>query len=149
MRDPERDFIKKGVFIMAEKKGLVAEFKEFMMRGNVMDMAVGVIIGGAFGAIISSLVADVITPIIGLIFGQPDFSAITIGGSEGGIMIGNFINAVINFLIVKAFNKAKSLKKEEPKEEAAPTTKECPFCKSQIPIGATRCPNCTSELPEE
>ena len=82
MRDPERDFIKKGVFIMAEKKGLVAEFKEFMMRGNVMDMAVGVIIGGAFGAIISSLVADVITPIIGLIFGQPDFSAITIGGSR-------------------------------------------------------------------
>ena len=123
MRDPERDFIKKGVFIMAEKKGLVAEFKEFMMRGNVMDMAVGVIIGGAFGAIISSLVADVITPIIGLIFGQPDFSAITIGGSEGGIMIGNFINAVINFLIVgfclflivKAFNKAKSLKKSNRK----------------------------------
>ncbi len=139
---------------MADKKGLVGEFKEFIMRGNVMDMAVGVIIGGAFGAIISSLVEDVLTPIIGMVFGAPDFSKIAIGS----VMIGNFINAVINFLliglclflVVKAFNKAKSItEKPKEEEEAAPTTKTCPFCKTEISIEATRCPNCTSQLPEE
>ena len=138
---------------MADKKGLIGEFKEFIMRGNVMDMAVGVIIGGAFGTIITSLVEDILTPIIGMIGGNPDFSSITIGG---GIMIGKFINAVLNFLIiglcmflvVKAFNAANS-KMEKPKEEEAPTTKTCPFCKTEISIEATRCPNCTSELPEE
>ncbi len=138
---------------MADKKGLIGEFKEFIMRGNVMDMAVGVIIGGAFGGIITSLVEDVLTPIIGMIGGNPDFSSITIGG---GIMIGNFINAVLNFLIiglcmflvVKAFNKANE-KLKKPEEEAAPTTKTCPFCKTEISIEATRCPNCTSELPAE
>ncbi len=140
---------------MAEKKGLVGEFKEFIMRGNVMDMAVGVIIGGAFGTIISSLVEDIITPIIGMVGGNPDFSSITIGGS---IMIGNFINAVLNFLIigfclfliVKAFNKANAaVKKPEEEKEEAPTTKKCPFCKTEIDIEATRCPHCTSEIPAE
>ncbi len=138
---------------MADKKGLIGEFKEFIMRGNVMDMAVGVIIGGAFGGIISSLVEDILTPIIGMLGGNPDFSSIKIGG---GIMIGNFINAVLNFvliglcmfLVVKAFNKAKSIT-EKPAEEEAPTTKTCPFCKSEIPIEATRCAHCTSELPAE
>ena len=138
---------------MADKKGLVGEFKEFIMRGNVMDMAVGVIIGGAFGTIITSLVEDILTPIIGLIGGNPDFSGIKIAG---GIMIGNFINAILNFLIigfclflvVKAFNAANA-KVKEPEEEAAPTTKTCPFCKTEISIEATRCPNCTSELPAE
>ena len=137
---------------MADSKGLIGEFKEFIMRGNVMDMAVGVIIGGAFGTIITSLVEDVLTPLIGMLGGNPDFSSIAIGG----VMIGKFINAVINFLIiglcmflvVKAFNKASSIGKKEEEEEA-PTTKECPFCKSEINIEATRCPNCTSELPEE
>lgn len=130
-------------------KGLVGEFKEFISRGNVLDMAVGVIIGGAFGSIVSSLVEDVITPIIGLIGGSQDFSSLKIGP----VMIGSFINAVIDFLIIalvlfaviKAFNKAKDLT-SKPKEEAAPTTKICPFCKSEISIEATRCPHCTSEL---
>ena len=123
---------------------LVKEFKEFAMKGNVVDMAIGVIIGGAFGAIVSSVVEDLITPIIGAIFGQPDFSAI----KPGGIPVGNFINAVVNFLIialclfavVKAVNK---MKKPAPAPKAART---CPFCKSEIADDATRCPHCTSEL---
>ena len=114
-----------------------------------MDMAVGVIIGGAFGAIVTSLVEDVITPIIGMIGGSQDFSSLKIGP----IMIGNFINAILNFLIIalvifmviKAFNKMKDAV-SKPQEEAAPTTKICPFCKSEISIEATRCPHCTSEL---
>ena len=133
--------------------GFVKEFKEFIMRGNVMDLAVGVIIGGAFSAIVTSLVDDVIGPIIGMICGGIDFShlAITVGSAQ--LMIGNFIQAIINFLIValvifsivKAFNKANSRVKK-PEEEAAPTTKICPFCKTEIALDATRCPNCTSEL---
>ncbi len=131
------------------------EFKAFISKGNVMDMAVGIIIGGAFTAIVTSLVEDVISPILG-IFGGMDFSdiAFTINGSPIGI--GKFITAVINFLliafvlfnIIKAINKMQSaVKPKEP--EAAPTTKICPFCKSEIAIDATRCPHCTSELPKE
>ena len=120
-----------------EKKSLMQEFKEFIMKGNVMDLAVGVIIGGAFGAIVSSLVDDVIGPIIGMICGGIDFSglAITVGSAQ--LMIGNFIQAIINFLcvslviffMVKAVNKARDLaakKEEETKEEApaGPTTEE-------------------------
>ena len=120
-----------------EKKSLMQEFKEFIMKGNVMDLAIGVIIGGAFGAIVNSLVADVIGPIIGLIVGGIDFTALSFGLGDAQIMIGNFIQAVINFLIVslvifavvKAFNKARELaakKEEEAKEEepAGPTTEE-------------------------
>ena len=114
------------------------------MKGNVVDMAIGVIIGGAFGSIVTSVVEDIITPLIGMIGGQPDFSGIKVGS----IMIGNFINAVINFLIialclfaiVKAMNK---LKKPAPVAEAP---RLCPFCKSEIAKDATRCPHCTSEL---
>lgn len=152
---------------MSDKKGLIGEFKEFIMRGNVMDMAVGVIIGGAFGSIISSLVDDILMPVISLATGGLDFSNwfISLDGSkyatlaaaqEAGaatLNFGNFISIVINFLIValciftvvKAFNKASELAKK-PEKEAAPTTKECPFCKSEINIEATRCPNCTSKL---
>ncbi len=134
---------------MADAKGFIGEFKEFIARGNVMDMAVGVIIGGAFGTIVSSLVEDVITPLIGLIGGNQDFSGI----KAGPVMIGNFINAVVNFLIValvlfcviKAFNKAKELK-DGPAVEEAPATKICPYCKSEIAIDATKCPHCTSEV---
>ncbi len=125
---------------------MLDEFKEFAIKGNVVDMAVGVVIGGAFGAIVSSVVEDLITPIIGAIFGQPDFSAIKLGP----IALGNFINAVVNFLIiaiclfavVKAINK---LKKPAP-EAPAPKPRLCPFCKSEIADDATRCPHCTSEL---
>ncbi len=125
---------------------MIQEFKEFALKGNVVDMAVGVIIGGAFGSIVSSVVEDILTPIIGAIFGQPDFSGITLGP----VNIGNFINAVINFLIialclfavVKAMNKMKKPAPEAPKEEP----RLCPFCKSEIDKEATRCPHCTSQL---
>ena len=137
--------------------GFMKEFKEFISRGNVMDMAVGVIIGGAFSAIVGSLVDDVINPILGM-FGGADFSNIVIPlAGDASIHIGSFINAIINFLImafilfsiIKAMNKMqKMVKKEEPAEEA-PTTKMCPYCKSEINIEATKCPCCTSDLPAE
>lgn len=136
--------------------GFVKEFKEFIMRGNVMDLAVGVIIGGAFTAIVTSLNEDIITPILG-IFGGVDFSALSVklGSGENAPVLGygNFITAVINFLItalvifliVKALNTMSEKMKKQ--EEAAPaTTKTCPYCQSEIPIKATRCPQCTSEL---
>lgn len=132
-------------------KGFMKEFKEFINQGNVMDMAVGIIIGGAFTAIVTSLVNDVIMPLISGIFGGMAFAdwAIKIGDSKIGI--GAFVAAIINFLlialvlfsIIKAINK---MKKEEPAAEEEPTTKECPYCKSEIPVEATRCPHCTSEL---
>ena len=128
------------------------EFKEFAMRGNIMDMAVGIIIGAAFTAIVTSLVNDIISPIIG-IFATEDFSDLVWTVAAVDIKYGAFIMAIINFLLVafalflviKAMNKAASLTKE-PEEEAAPTTKECPFCKTEIHIEATRCPHCTSQL---
>ena len=133
-------------------KAFMKEFKEFISRGNVMDMAVGIIIGGAFTAIVTSLVEDIITPIIGMIGGF-DFSGLIITVNNSPIAVGKFINAIINFLliaivlfsIIKAVNKAASIAKK-PEEEAAPTTKVCPYCKSEIPIEATRCPHCTSQL---
>ena len=123
------------------------------MRGNVMDMAVGVIIGGAFGAIVTSLVDDVIGPVIGMLCGGIDFSGLSITVGSANLMIGNFIQAVVNFLIVaaclfaviKAFNKAAS-KLKKPEAPAAPTTKVCPFCKSEINIEATKCAFCGSEV---
>lgn len=143
---------------MSKKKGFISEFKEFIMRGNVLDMAVGVIIGGAFTAIVTSLNQDILTPLIGLI-GGTDFSylTVTLGSGESAPVLayGNFITALINFLItalvifviIKTINSlTNKFKKKEEEKPAAPTTKECPFCKSQIAIGATRCPHCTSEL---
>lgn len=143
---------------MSKGKGFIGEFKEFIMRGNVMDMAVGVIVGGAFTAIVTSLNQDILTPILG-IFGGTDFSElkVALGSGENApvLMYGNFITAVINFLItalvifciIKSINSVanKIKKKEEPKIEA-PTTKKCPFCMSEIDIKATRCPHCTSEI---
>lgn len=135
-------------------KAFIKEFKEFAMRGNVMDMAVGVVIGGAFGAIITALVDNIITPIIGSVMGGVNFSKLAIKFGEASIGYGAFIQAVIDFLIVafcifcmlKALNKAASLTKKEEEAPEEPTTKECPFCKTEIAIGATRCPNCTSVL---
>ena len=135
-------------------KAFMKEFKEFISRGNVMDMAVGIIIGGAFTAIVNSLVEDIINPLLGC-FVSMDFSAWTIPlVGEAALGIGNFINAVISFLImafilfsiIKAMNKAASLGKKPEEEPAAPTTKICPYCKSEISIEATRCPHCTSQL---
>nr|WP_307989193.1 large conductance mechanosensitive channel protein MscL [uncultured Niameybacter sp.] len=138
-------------------KKFLNEFKAFALRGNVLDLAVGVIIGGAFQGIVKSLVDDVISPVIGL-FAQEDFSALVITIGDVNVRYGAFITAVINFLImaflifllVKGMNKLSNLgtkKAEETTKE--PTTKECPFCYTQISIKATRCPNCTSVLEEE
>ncbi len=142
---------------MSKGKGLIAEFKKFIMRGNVMDMAVGVIVGGAFTSIVTSLNQDILTPLLG-IFGGTDFSNlyVTLGSGENAPVLnyGNFITAVINFLItalvifllvkgINAIGDKLSHKKEAP---AAPTTKKCPFCKSEIAIDAIRCPHCTSQL---
>ncbi|MBR4760706.1 MAG: large conductance mechanosensitive channel protein MscL [Lachnospiraceae bacterium] len=137
-------------------KKFLEEFKAFALKGNVMDMAIGVIIGGAFTAIVTAFTDDFITPIIS-IFGGTEFGGkIPLPGPEGNaILWGDFISAVVNFLIValilfsmlKAINKLMNLRKKE-EEEAAPTTKVCPFCKSEINKDATRCPHCTSELSE-
>lgn len=128
---------------------MLQEFRTFVMRGNVLDLAVGVIIGGAFGKIVSSLVTDILTPIIGLVLGGIDFNALQIPVGEGFITYGVFINNIIDFLviafviflIVKAANSAK-----KPEPAAEPVNKECPHCFSTISIKATRCPNCTSEI---
>jgi large conductance mechanosensitive channel len=145
------------------------EFKKFAMRGNVVDMAVGIIIGGAFGTIVKSLVDDVLMPPIGLLLGGVDFSNFYLvlkGGATAGpyasladakgagavtVNYGLFLNAVISFLIVAfaVFLLVRSINAMQQKEEAAPaapTTKDCQYCKTSIPIGATRCPHCTSEL---
>ena len=138
-------------------KKFIEEFKAFISRGNVMDMAVGVIIGASFKAIVDSLVADIINPLLGL-FGGMNFSEYKIQlAGDATLNYGNFITSIINFLImafvifciVKFMNgvSAKFAKKEE-EVVAEPTTKACPFCKSEISIEATRCPHCTSELSE-
>ncbi|MBP1763568.1 MAG: mechanosensitive ion channel protein MscL [Firmicutes bacterium] len=142
---------------------MLKEFKEFIMRGNVVDLAVGIIIGGAFGKIITSFVNDVLMPPIGLLLGKVDFSNLFINLSSGSyptlkaakdagavtLNYGVFLNTVIDFLIV-AFAiyllivQINRLKREP--EKLPPTTKECPFCFSAIPLKASRCPNCTSTL---
>lgn len=135
-------------------KKFLAEFKAFALRGNVMDLAVGVIIGAAFQAIINSLVNDVISPLIGL-FANTDLSYLSVTVRDVEIRYGAFLTAVINFLImaviifflVKGMNALANLgKKKEEAAPAAPATKKCPYCKSEIAIDATRCPHCTSEL---
>ena len=148
---------------------MLKEFKEFAMRGNVLDMAVGIIIGAAFGTIVKSLVNDVIMPPIGLLFGNVDFSNLFLVLKQGTapgpyptladaqavsavtLNYGVFINTVVSFLIVafSVFLLIRSVNRLKRKEEApppAPTTKECPFCFSTIAIKATRCPNCTSQV---
>lgn len=146
-------------------KKFAKEFKEFIARGNVLDLAIGVIIGGAFGKIVSSLVDDIIMPLIGLATGGVDFTQkyIALDGntyeslakakeSTAVFAYGNFIQNIVDFLIIalvifiviKNVNKVQRLGKKE--EEVAPTTKVCPFCKSEVAIDATRCPHCTSEL---
>ncbi len=151
-------------------KNIANEFKQFIMRGNVIDMAVGIIIGGAFTKIVNSMVADVIMPPLGLLLGKVDFSnwfVVIHKGPDGvshfatmaeaqaagatTLNLGLFLNAVISFLIVafcifmliKAINQ---LNKPAPAPAAAPTTKKCPFCCSEIAIEATKCPHCTSDL---
>lgn len=141
-------------------KGFIGEFKEFVMRGNVMDMAVGVIIGGAFSSIVTALTDSFINPLIAVCTGGTGEDGVQIGGQfvVNGVAFnyGSFLSAVINFLIIafilfcmmKAVNKAMSIGKK-PEPIAAPTTKKCPFCKSEIAIEATRCPHCTSQIEEK
>ncbi len=146
---------------MAKENSFLSEFKKFVLRGNVMDMAVGVIIGGAFQSIVTALTGDFITPLIAAITGKTgEDGGIVVGGSftvNGAVFnYGDFISAVLNFLImafilfclIKAVNKIMSIGKK-PAPVAAPTTKKCPFCKSEIAIDATRCPHCTSQLEEK
>lgn len=146
---------------------MLKEFKEFAMKGNVIDMAVGIIIGAAFGTIIKSLVDDILMPPIGLLLGNVDFSNLFLIIKEGkvagpysslaaakasgaiSVNIGIFINTIISFLIVAfsvflVIKNVNRMKKEPPPPD--PATKDCPFCYSAIPVKATRCPNCTSEL---
>jgi large conductance mechanosensitive channel len=131
---------------------MLKEFKAFIMRGNVMDLAVGVIIGGAFGKIVSSLVTDILMPLIGLLIGGIDFNNLAFSLGSATVTYGVFINSVIDFLIialvifllVKGLNSLQ--KKPAPAADAEPTTKECPYCLSVILVKATRCPHCTSEL---
>lgn len=148
---------------------MLKEFKEFAMRGNVVDMAVGIIIGAAFGTIVNSLVSDIIMPPIGLLLGRVDFanlflvlrqgavagpySSLSQARAAGAVTInyGLFINAITSFIIVafavfllvRSINR---LKRQEKEVATAPTTKECPYCLSSVAIKATRCPCCTSEL---
>lgn len=157
---------------MAKGKKFMEEFKAFVMRGNVIDLAVGVIIGGAFQTIVKSLVSDIIMPVIGLITGGIDFNNwfIVLGEGEYATLeaakaagvatlnYGAFLTNVLNFLImafvifllIKGINKISELGKKKPEEpaEEAPSTKQCPFCMSEIDINASRCPHCTSELQE-
>ena len=147
---------------------MLKEFKAFAMRGNVLDLAVGIIIGGAFGTIVKSLVDDVIMPPIGLALGNVDFSELFILLKEGAkaappyaslaeaqaagavtINYGLFVNSIITFLIVAfaVFLLVRAANRLKPAEAAAaPSTKDCPYCRMAIPLGATRCPQCTSEL---
>lgn len=146
-------------------KKFFGEFKKFALKGNMIDLAVGVIIGGAFNGLVSSLVNDIIMPTLSLFTGKMDFEnwfyamdgktyATIEAAKEAGaatINYGNFISGIINFIImalvvfmmVRAINK---LKKDEPAAPAAPTTKKCPYCKTDIPLEATKCPHCTSTL---
>ena len=134
-------------------KAFITEFKKFVARGNVMDMAVGIIIGGAFTAIVTSLVNDIVMPVLSLLTGGFDFSALCIVLGEGEnaatLNYGAFIAAIINFLLIALviFILIKAINKVSRKKEDVPaTTKECPFCKEQVAIAATRCPHCTSQL---
>ncbi len=133
-------------------KGFIKEFKEFALQGNVFDLAVGVLIGGAFQGLVTSLTDNIISPILG-IFGELDFSELVLKVGNLNLKYGAFLTDVINFLIMafiifllmKGINRLNSVgKKEEP--EAAPTTKQCPYCLSVIDLKATKCPHCTSDL---
>ncbi|NLM06029.1 MAG: large conductance mechanosensitive channel protein MscL [Tissierellia bacterium] len=143
---------------------MLKEFKEFAVKGNVIDMAVGVVIGGSFGKIVSSLINDIIMPVVGKLIGGVDFSHmfISLDGktyktlaeaqelAAPTINYGVFINTIIEFIIIafSIFMVVKAINKLKKEEEEEVITKECPFCKSEINIEATRCPNCTSELKE-
>lgn len=138
-------------------KKIAKEFKEFISRGNVIDMAVGMIIGAAFTAIVKSLVDDIFNPLLGLALGRVNLTELKVqlGNTDAYLTYGNFINAIITFLltafalffVVKFINGMRNIGKKKVEEApAAPTTKICPYCKSEIPIDATKCAHCTSDV---
>ncbi len=137
-------------------KKIIAEFKEFINRGSVVDMAIGIMIGAAFKSIVDSLVNDIISPLIGIIASE-DFSTLSVYFLGVDLKYGAFLMAVLNFFIIAAVlffivkmmnNIQKIGKKKEEEAPAAPTTKICPYCKSEVAIEATRCPHCTSVIEE-
>lgn len=142
--------MKKGMNILSKIKNFIEEFKAFALRGNMMDMAVGIIIGGAFTGIVTSLTDNFINPILNVVTGAKMYTLQDVAGFGS-----NFVSALVNFLIMafvlfvllKAVNKVASIGKK-PEAPAEPTTKTCPFCQSDIPLAATRCPHCTSQLEE-
>ena len=132
---------------------MLGEFQKFLLRGNVLDLAVALVIGAAFGAVVTSLVEDILTPLIAAVIGEPDFSSLSISIGESEIMYGSFLNAVFALLVVAAalfFLVIKPLnlfaERVFTREAAAPTTRECPECLTTIPLLARRCPSCTTVL---
>lgn len=131
----------------------LTDFKAFILRGNVVDLAVGIVIGAAFGTLVAAFVKDLITPLIAALGGQPDFSSIAIPLGKSKLLIGDFINAIVAFIIlaavvffavVRPVNALMSRRKTELPTD--PTTRDCPYCLSSVPIKATRCAFCTSEI---
>jgi len=131
-------------------------FKQFLLRGNVVDLAVGVIIGAAFNSVVNGFVANVLTPIISIIIGKPDFSKLAFTVNHSTVHVGDFLNSLISFVIVASvvyffivlpMNRLQNAFRAG--KHMDPTTKQCPFCFSEISIKATRCPDCTSDLKEE
>lgn len=132
----------------------MAGFKEFVLRGNVVDLAVGVVVGAAFGAVVTEFTKDLLTPLIAALVGKPDFSAIQFEVNGSKFLIGNFVNAIVAFLLVATavyyfvvvpVNALMARAKKEP-PPPDPTTKKCPECLSEIPLGAKRCAFCTSQI---
>jgi len=129
-------------------------FKEFILRGNVLDLAVAVVIGGAFGAVVNAMVKDLVTPLIGAVVGQPDFSALVVTVNGSPFLIGDFLNAVLSFVLIAAavyffiVAPVNALVARRRRGEAPtdPTTKKCPECLSEVPVAARRCAFCTSAL---
>ena len=131
---------------------MLNEFKAFIFRGNIVDLAVAVVIGIAFGAVITALVADIITPLIAAIFGSHDFSALTFTINNSTFLYGAFINAVISFVLIAAavffvvVKPMNAIDARRTKDEPAATTRDCPECLSEIPLAAKRCRYCTAEV---
>jgi len=132
---------------------MLKEFRDFVLRGNVIDLAVGIVIGAAFGAVVTSFVGNILTPLLGLL-SVPDFSTLSFEAGKATVKYGAFLNALISFVliaaaifffVVKPVN-AMNARFKKPEAPAAPATKACPFCATDIPVAATRCPHCTSQL---
>lgn len=133
---------------------MMSGFRQFILRGNVIDLAVAVVIGGAFGAVVAALVKDLLTPLIGAVFGAPDFSVLVITVNGSPLLIGDFVNAVVSFVLVAAavyyviVVPVNAIRARRNRGEAPPdpTTKKCPECLSEVPVAARRCAFCTSAL---